>query len=470
MSAFRGAVPAVAALLIGGLAAGGSSSATNTLTVTLDGQGGTITSNPAGLNCSLTCTATFDSNAVVTLTATVAQGFRFVEWTSGPCIGGTAPTCQVPLSGFDRTVTALFLPAATLQIGPRGPGTVTAVPAGRDAGSGDLVTQPCDENESDDDCPVAYVPGTRVTLTATPAAGGSFVGWSDPGCAGSGPCTITVDAADESIVATFSPLTVNVNLSSENARVTSSPPGIDCPDDCDGLFPARSRVTLTATPFTGHSFNRWAYGCEPPTSPTCVVAANDEPTHAGLVLDNDQPPGQPGTIRVVFEVRKGGDGSGRVTSTNLDCGASCAGRFRFGDTVVLSAAADKGSRFDSWGGVCPPEPTCTFAVGPITAVPAVFARRPVLAAALQRFAVTGRGPARRLVVTVQVSLPTSAIVVLSRVGKPLVSRTFALRAGASVLRLVVPRTARAGTAQLRVGVQDPNGGVRNFRRTVKLPA
>ena len=48
---------AIAALLIAGIAAGGSTAATNTLTVTLVGQAGTIVSNPPGLNCSLTCTA-----------------------------------------------------------------------------------------------------------------------------------------------------------------------------------------------------------------------------------------------------------------------------------------------------------------------------------------------------------------------------------------------------------------------------
>jgi hypothetical protein len=466
----RDALPAVAALLIAGIAAGGSSNATNTLTVTLAGQGGTIVSNPPGLSCSLTCTATFDSNAVVTLTASAAQGFRFVNWTTGPCTGGTAPSCEVRLDGLDREVAALFLPAATLQIAPRGPGAVTAAPAGLDAETGAPAGQPCAESDGRDDCPTAYLAGTRVTLTAAPDAGASFAGWSDPSCTGTGPCTITLAAAERSVVATFSPLTVNVNLSSDNARVTSSPPGIDCPNDCDGPFPAGSRVTLTATPFSGHSFNRWEYGCEPANAPTCVVTVRDQPTHAGLVLDNDPPPGRPGTISVRFEVRKAGDGSGRVTSTDLDCGPRCMRQYRFGDAAVLSAVADRGSRFDGWGGVCPPAPTCTLAVGPVTAIPAVFAKRVALSAALTRFAVTGRAASRRLVVTVQVSLATGAVVVLSRAGRPFASRTYTLRAGANVLRLAVPRSARAGPAQLRVGVQDPNGGVRNFRRTVKLPS
>lgn len=51
------------------------------------------------------------------------------------------------------------------------------------------------------DCEHEYAAGTQVTLTATPAAGSVFSGWSGD-ATGTGPCTLTVNAA-KTITATF---------------------------------------------------------------------------------------------------------------------------------------------------------------------------------------------------------------------------------------------------------------------------
>jgi hypothetical protein len=47
---------------------------------------------------------------------------------------------------------------------------------------------------------VAYLPGTQVTLAATPAAGAAFAGWST--CAGTSTCSITMNS-DVTVTATF---------------------------------------------------------------------------------------------------------------------------------------------------------------------------------------------------------------------------------------------------------------------------
>jgi List-Bact-rpt repeat protein len=67
-----------------------------------------------------------------------------------------------------------------------GSGTVTSSPAGVDCGAA------CDVNFDD---------GTLVALTAAPAAGSSFAGWSGD-CSGTGPCNVTMSAA-HSVTATF---------------------------------------------------------------------------------------------------------------------------------------------------------------------------------------------------------------------------------------------------------------------------
>ncbi|HEX2229971.1 MAG TPA: putative Ig domain-containing protein, partial [Candidatus Binatia bacterium] len=52
------------------------------------------------------------------------------------------------------------------------------------------------------DCSQSYASGTSVTLTASPASGSTFAGWSGGGCSGTGSCILTIHA-DTSVTATF---------------------------------------------------------------------------------------------------------------------------------------------------------------------------------------------------------------------------------------------------------------------------
>jgi hypothetical protein len=81
---------------------------TNQLTITTAGTGsGTVTSNPAGINCgsSTTCAGAFNQCTTVILTAIAAQGSRFAGW-GGACSGNSS-TCSTILS-TDKPVTATF--------------------------------------------------------------------------------------------------------------------------------------------------------------------------------------------------------------------------------------------------------------------------------------------------------------------------------------------------------------------------
>ena len=158
-----------------------------TLTVAGAGTGsGTVTSTPSGINCGVTCSASYDSGTVVTLTPTPAAGSVFAGW-SGACTG--TGTCQVTMSQA-RNVTATFnlqqFPLTVTKAGT-GTGTVTSNPAGIDCG----VT-----------CTVLFNSGTVVTLTATPASGSVFAGWSGD-CTGSGAtCQVTMNQ-DRNVTASF---------------------------------------------------------------------------------------------------------------------------------------------------------------------------------------------------------------------------------------------------------------------------
>jgi endoglucanase len=50
-------------------------------------------------------------------------------------------------------------------------------------------------------CSATYINDTVVTLTATPATGSTFAGWSGA-CTGTGTCSVTMGAA-KSVTATF---------------------------------------------------------------------------------------------------------------------------------------------------------------------------------------------------------------------------------------------------------------------------
>lgn len=76
-----------------------------TLSVSKSGSGGgTVTSTPGGINCGSTCSASFSSGTVVTLSAAPASGSTFAGW-SGACSGLGA--CSTAMSS-GASVTAMF--------------------------------------------------------------------------------------------------------------------------------------------------------------------------------------------------------------------------------------------------------------------------------------------------------------------------------------------------------------------------
>jgi phospholipase C len=156
------------------------------LTVSLAGTGtGTISSSPAGISCSKTCSGDFAAATKVTLTATPASTSTFTGW-SGACTGTGA--CEVTLSK-DTAVTATFtlLPSLTVTLNGTGSGTVTSSPAGINCGT---------------TCTAHFMPGTQVTLTATVATGSAFFGWGG-NCSGSNTtCTLSV-STNSAVTATF---------------------------------------------------------------------------------------------------------------------------------------------------------------------------------------------------------------------------------------------------------------------------
>jgi uncharacterized repeat protein (TIGR02543 family) len=219
-----------------------------------------VTSDPAAIACGATCEAEFGQGTAVTLTPTADAGSMFAGW-GGACTGTGA--CVLAGSG-DAQVTATFqpLPRFRLRVEKRGSGRgrVTSAPGGIDCGG---------------DCVERYPQGTQVVLTATPAPGHTFAGWTGGGCTGTAPCTVTL-TANTTVTARFVVLTLTVRKTGlGRGRVTSDPAGIDCGGDCRQPYTGDTVVTLTATPAAGHTFVGWnGGGCTGTVPCTLTVSAS----------------------------------------------------------------------------------------------------------------------------------------------------------------------------------------------------
>jgi hypothetical protein len=218
-----------------------------TLTVSSTGTGsGAVNSVPLGIDCGVTCTAGFDRGTVVTLTATPAGGSAFAGWMGAVCTG--TGDCVVTMDAT-KSVTAVFSslsqPMLIVYKEGNGHGLVTSTPAGIDCGG---------------TCAAGFAPGAVVTLTAAASPFSVFVGWSGAGCSGTGPCVVTMDAA-QSVVATFTytayPLTVT-KTGNGTGTVSSTPAGISCGAICTADF--GGIVTLTATADPVSTFAGWDGG------------------------------------------------------------------------------------------------------------------------------------------------------------------------------------------------------------------
>jgi beta-galactosidase beta subunit len=133
-----------------------------TLTVSKTGEGdGLVTSTPAGLNCGTTCSSSFLPGQVVTLTVTPAFGSVFSGWSGDADCSDGSVTMSADHSCVATFSFNSFNPLTITRTG-YGSGTVTSL--------GGLNCGPT--------CEAAIPRGEILALTATPAPGSVFGGWS----------------------------------------------------------------------------------------------------------------------------------------------------------------------------------------------------------------------------------------------------------------------------------------------------
>jgi len=331
---------------------------TPALTIEKSGNGsGSVSSNPVGIDCGSDCSENYNYGSMITLSATPSTGSTFTGWSGGGCTGTS--DCTVTLNGA-TTVTATFtLQTRVLSVtkAGTGAGAITSVPAGINCSSGT--------------CMQSFDYGTMVVLTATPALGTTFDGWSGGGCSGNGSCTVAMTAA-QAVSATFTltqhQLTVTkTGVGSGTISTVPAGGGISCGADCVELYGFGTSVTLRAQPATGSSFTGWSGGICTGTG-DCTVSVTTATTVTatfGLTTQN-------------LTVTVNGTGAGTVTSApaGITCtgpSSDCTESYSYGTTVTLSAAAQTGSSFTGWtGGGCSGTGTCVVSMTAATGVTATF--------------------------------------------------------------------------------------------------
>ena len=287
---------------------------TYTLSVAKDGNGadyGTVTADPEGIDCGLTCSDSYDYNTPVTLTAEVITGAIFSGWT-GDCVANGS-SCRTTITGT-RDVTATFtLITYTVAVSKTGfgSGSITSDPSGIDCG----VT-----------CSETFDYNTVVTLTASPDTGYYLIGWEGDCSADGLSCSTTVTGA-RNVTATFGVLTYTLDVYKDgdsDGIVTSDPSGIDCGLTCTATYDYGTVVTLSQQTITGTAFGGWAGDCT--GSGPCVVTilGNQSVTATFNIITADLGVSQSvtrsiGTITFTVVVTNGGpaDADGAIISDTV---------------------------------------------------------------------------------------------------------------------------------------------------------
>ncbi|GAB3853117.1 hypothetical protein GCM10028822_21550 [Hymenobacter terrigena] len=114
-----------------------------------------------------------------------------------------------------------------------------------------------------------YASGSTVSLTAAPAAGYTFTGWSGDASGTTNPLTVTM-TGNKNITATFTATTTSYTLT-----VNTVGTGTVTKNPNQATYASGTNVTLTATPGAGFAFSGWSGSATGSTNPlTVAMTAN----------------------------------------------------------------------------------------------------------------------------------------------------------------------------------------------------
>lgn len=266
------------------------------LTVSIFPEGaGTVSLNPD--------TPTYPYMSYVSATAIPNPGWTFAGW-SGDATGTTNPTSVTMTS--HKSITATFSQdeySLDVTVNPEGVGSVEISPSKPN-----------------------YHYGEIVTLTATPATGWKFTGWSGDATGATTPLEVTI-TGDTNITANFSDqytLLTNV-LPLGSGTVTR--------DIIQDTYGYETQVTLTALPATGWKFDKWSGDASGSENPLLHTIVGDTDISANFTKEE---------YTLTVEVNPEGKGSVAISPLQET--------YHYGDVVTLTATPATGWKFYGWSG------------------------------------------------------------------------------------------------------------------------
>jgi uncharacterized repeat protein (TIGR02543 family) len=308
-------------------------------------NGGTIASMPSGISCGTVCSEDYNYGTTIVLRAQARTGFEFDNW-SGDCSGASA-SCTITVDQ-NKNVTANFkVKIQSLTVSRAGPNP--------EGGRIQTLNFPSSYIDCGNNCQSDFDYGETVELLATAFTGYELNNWTgDCASVGSNSTCRLVMTADRTASARFTilryPLVINLTgTQSADGLVTSTPSGINCPNDCEEGYNYNTQVTLTALANNGATFAGWGGACTG-SGPSCTVTM----TQAQTVSAQFDAPSFELSVSTI------GTGSGHILSTpaGIDCPGTCVASFTDGTVVTLLPTPDPSSGFSAWTADCDGPGTC----------------------------------------------------------------------------------------------------------------
>jgi hypothetical protein len=316
----------------------------NTLALRETGTGtGTVTSEPAGLDCGLTCEAVFSHNRAVTLSAAPHEG-RVGGWSGCESVTGPGEEkCTVQVTTA-KIVTVQFDAEPVLTVAREGTGAaegrVTSTPPGIDCGG---------------ECTLPVPIGDTVLLEEQVEGGGSFSGWTGCTSEPEGKCEVLMSAAKEVRAKFTAPAPAEFKLQAQvtgGGEVVSQPGTIACKEGaatglCEEEVTSSTTVKLEAQAEAGWALEEWTEGpCAGTSVTSCefTMPSHDVSVAAKFAVSHQHK----------LAVVKFGEGDVKTaTPPGLTCGPAqleCAAEFDEGAHVVLEESPASGYQFAGWIG------------------------------------------------------------------------------------------------------------------------
>ncbi len=316
-----------------------------TLTVT-PAFGGKVTSPSLDADCVSFCSKQFLKDTVVTLTAVPNPGYRFAGWINA--CPGTMGSCELTMSS-GKSLSASFTRTISVSVTKKGSGegTVTDNKNPNKIFCGTTCSGTYDQNEN-------------VSLTAAPAAGSRFAGWTNcsflVGQISLSPICTVLSNSDRAYDATFTKIhelkVVRAGNGTGHVYDKTALSKIDCrpiTNLCDYDYDEGTSVTLVASPDHDMVFTGWSGGGCSGTEVECTVTMDQ----AREVTANFAK----GRMLTILSSPFGGvtDESGDISCIGGVIPFKCAARKVDGEQVTLTVAPvenNQGQVFRGWTGAC----------------------------------------------------------------------------------------------------------------------